>query len=418
MTRYRGFLCVLTSILVPAMANLQQEKEPLRTVVSQNLRKTKEDDIEARIVGGSTTAQGRYPYMVSLWSAYRHECGGILVAPDVILTAAHCIINGWNDPTKEIKMAHVGRWNKYDFSEPSTYKSSVTKYSPHSLYSPMTDQYDVALLKIETPATSSPLATINALSSAYSNGNTFTAIGWGDMGGGNFPNELQEVNVQYMTNEACKAFNDPQGVVTYQDFIYPDMMCAYSLGKDACFGDSGGPLLIKGNSANTDLIVGITSWGIDCARLPGVYARLDNAEIHNWIIENICTLSESPPSKYNCPETTLGSTPTSGSLRDDSPATSPPTPRPTPSPTLPPTPKPTRVYTINWSLPPAFGSPGTTATESRGIDQTEKEDTHQDEREGMVWEEDSTLVVTSFGTQTCLSWAVAVLSILIAVVAR
>jgi trypsin len=406
------------------MANLQQEKEQLRTVVSQNLRKTKEDDIEARIVGGSTTAQGRYPYMVSLWSAYRHECGGILVAPDVILTAAHCIINGWNDPTKEIKMAHVGRWNKYDFSEPSTYKISVTKYSPHSLYSPMTDQYDVGLLKMETPATSSALATINALSSAYSSGDTFTAIGWGDMGGGNFPNELQEVNLQYITNQACAAFDDPQGVVTYQDFIYPDMMCAYSLGKDACFGDSGGPLFIKGSSASTDLIVGITSWGIDCARMPGAYARLDNAEIHNWIIENICTLSESPPSKYNCPETTLGSTPTSGSLRDDSPATSPPTPRPTPSPTLPPTPKPTRVYTINWSLPPAFQrpptlSPGISTTESRGIGQTKKEeDTHEDEREGMVWMEDSTLVVTSFGRQTCLSWTVSVLSILIAVVAR
>merc|ERR1712232_1363556 len=52
-------------------------------------------------------------------------------------------------------------------------------------------------------------------------------------------------------------------------------MCADShQGKDACKGDSGGPLIKLGNSAVDDIVLGVVSWGVGCGINPGVYARI------------------------------------------------------------------------------------------------------------------------------------------------
>jgi secreted trypsin-like serine protease len=46
---------------------------------------------QPRIIGGENAEPNRYPYMVSLLKPSGvHTCGGVLVAKDVVLTAAHC----------------------------------------------------------------------------------------------------------------------------------------------------------------------------------------------------------------------------------------------------------------------------------------------------------------------------------------
>ena len=388
------------------------------------------------------------------------------MAPDLVLTAAHCTWNGYNDPNVEITTAKVGRWDKTDESE----SFSVTQHVMHSDYNPNTDQYDIALLKLSSASTL-PIAKINNSPSTYSSGVMLTALGWGDLGDGTFPNLLQQVNVQYISNGQCSTFPDPQNTASYQGYIYNDMMCAFTQGKDGCYGDSGGPLLKMGSSASSDVVVGITSWGIGCARMPGVYARIDFVDNYNWIVSNICALSDDPPSVYQCPETDTGIDGSPAALRDDgnpnpplsspapprpTPGFSPPVPTPgfsTPAPTpgysislslppaysvnvglppafLPPsTPPPATTqdrsslppaYSVSFSLPPAFQPPSTSppaTTEDRSIDRQQEEDTHDDEREGMIWMEESTLSTSSSRRQSC-SWTVTVLSIVVAVVAR
>jgi len=65
-------------------------------------------------------------------------------------------------------------------------------------------------------------------------------------------------------------------------------------------GDSGGPLIRKGNSPTNDRLIGIVSWGFGCAHpsFPGVYSRISN--YFEWIIATICQLSSKPPLEYDC----------------------------------------------------------------------------------------------------------------------
>jgi hypothetical protein len=65
-------------------------------------------------------------------------------------------------------------------------------------------------------------------------------------------------------------------------------------------GDSGGPLILKGDSddKSDDVQVGLTSWGWDCGQQPGVYARV--SEGYEWIRDQVCRISDNPPERFNC----------------------------------------------------------------------------------------------------------------------
>ena len=74
--------------------------------------------------------------------------------------------------------------------------------------------------------------------------------------GGSSPNELQEVEVDYMTNAECCS-----GTEYTCSQITENMMCARRQGKDSCQGDSGGPIF----DTKTRRQVGVVSWGYGCA---------------------------------------------------------------------------------------------------------------------------------------------------------
>mmetsp|Transcript_18092 Transcript_18092/g.36442 ORF Transcript_18092/g.36442 Transcript_18092/m.36442 type:complete len:129 (-) Transcript_18092:104-490(-) len=94
-----------------------------------------------------------------------------------------------------------------------------------------------------------------------------------------------------------------------------EMLCAKSAGRDACEGDSGGPLIVKGDSPEEDIQVGIVSWGSGCANnFPGVYSRV--AEAKRWIDNTICDISSAAP--FRCSNNiTPRSSAATGGCNDD-----------------------------------------------------------------------------------------------------
>lgn len=109
-------------------------------------------------------------------------------------------------------------------------------------------------------------------------------IGFGRLStGGLFSTDLLHVNVEYVKQDEC-------GRRYGNGSITSNMMCAVDTGQDSCQGDSGGPLY----DSDSETLVGIVSWGYDCAdpQFPGVYSRI-SSQI-SWIEKTICAEHSSP----------------------------------------------------------------------------------------------------------------------------
>ena len=94
-------------------------------------------------------------------------------------------------------------------------------------------------------------------------GTKMTVMGFGDLGGNGggrlqLSTELMETEVAYVDPGTCAKAHSP-------DPITADMLCASEPGTDACYGDSGSPLILKGDSITDDSLVGLVSWGRGCA---------------------------------------------------------------------------------------------------------------------------------------------------------
>ena len=94
---------------------------------------------------------------------------------------------------------------------------------------------------------------------------------------------LQRVNVTTMTNQQCRGIYNRTSITEF-------MICAGDVGKDACRGDSGGPLTVEGPDGRYSQI-GIVSWGKNCGRKKGrragVYTRLTS--LLDWVRSMIST---------------------------------------------------------------------------------------------------------------------------------
>ncbi len=252
---------------------------------------------QPRIVGGTNAPQNRYPYFVSLLNQYgAHSCGGTLVAPDVVISAAHC--NG-------VKFAQVGRWSLSDDLDGYEEFEVETPLHPNPLYSPeISFSHDAMLLKLNRQSTKQYIR-INSNSdfppTIGEDSLTTMGLGYTQYGqSSSAPKKLQEASLSYVPNNVCERAKDPNAAETYQGLISDDMLCASDDGEDACQGDSGGPLIFKGDTASDDVLVGVVSWGFGCAQpyFPGVFSRV--SYFAEWIKTTICDISSNPPLEYDC----------------------------------------------------------------------------------------------------------------------
>ncbi len=219
---------------------------------SNSEAQTSDERISPRIVGGSEAARGAWPFMVGIFSKNSGSlsnsffCGGSLVHPDWVLTAAHCLID---ETASSIKIGI----SLHDLATDSGEIKNASRIIIHPSYNNNSLENDIALIELSSSSTTgTPIL-------PYAGGNTFAgengvAIGWGNTSeDGDISEKLRQVTLPIANNSSCGENSKK--------------ICSAGLptgGKDTCQGDSGGPLVIgSGSSAS---LVGITSSGEGCAR--------------------------------------------------------------------------------------------------------------------------------------------------------
>jgi len=227
-------------------------------------------DDPRRIVGGEDADIKDHPWQVAL-EVDGELCGGVIIAQNWVLTAAHCFDSA--DPTKvRVKAGATnykvgGVWTAVD-------KVVLNKFDIS------TGENDLALVKLKSrPAGRSiPLARADL---ELQHCQQLEVTGWGRTKEGKrgSSEKLQKAVVPYVDTAAC---NEPR---SYNGKIRPSMLCAGYHEIDACQGDSGGPLVYKGPDG--PVLVGTVSFGEGCGKQfkYGVYTRV--SAHRDWITKVI-----------------------------------------------------------------------------------------------------------------------------------
>ncbi|XP_051506187.1 coagulation factor IX-like [Myxocyprinus asiaticus] len=236
---------------------------------------------KSRIVGGNSALPGEIPWQVALVARSTQQvfCGGSILSPLWVITAAHCLEGNKNGSF----FVRVGEHDIYK-TEGTEQNLEVNRSISHPRYNPKLGLYnhDVALLRLRTPIRFTEmvwpicLGPMGFSNSLLQSGALATVSGWGRLNyQGRTAMTLQKVELPYVDRTVCKESSS--------DLITHFMFCAgYSnTPKDSCQGDSGGPHAMRYH--NIWFLTGIISWGEECAKKGkyGVYTQVGN--YYRWI---------------------------------------------------------------------------------------------------------------------------------------
>ena len=242
---------------------------------------------QPQVVGGRPVPSGDYPFVASLGdvrygsTAYRrHFCGGSLIDPNSVLTAAHCVKGTPNQPLRVV----VGRTA---LSSGQGETRRVSRISIHPRYNGFTTlTYDAAVLTLENPVRNiAPIRPAGIGQNALENtGRLVMIAGWGNTikqpangsNGGNYPDRMRKARVPIVSDARARDAYGPR-------YVGALMVAAGREGKDACDGDSGGPMF--GTIAGRRYQVGITSFGRGCGArgYPGAYTEVNAFAVRRFI---------------------------------------------------------------------------------------------------------------------------------------
>lgn len=274
-------------------------------------------EVTVKIINGNDATPGAWPFMVALIaktaksSAAGHFCGGSLIGPQHILTAAHCVSErgGTIDPRDLV--VQIGGDN---LSFNPLNGREVLGITTHPEYDEREFNYDFAILKLKEPVSISPVGLALSTDAAlYTAGATATVLGFGktDPQLSILPFVLQQASIPLVSDQTCM---DEIG----RYFNPVSQLCAgvkassetAQDGIDSCQGDSGGPLFVS-DGVGGQKQVGVVSWGIGgCAnhRTRGVYSKVMSSDNFLTSYPQAKPIPQSAPSLLAPPNPTVGST--------------------------------------------------------------------------------------------------------------
>lgn len=241
------------------------------------------------IVGGQNSTEGQYPWIGDMRIFDTHLCGSSLIAPQWVLTAAHCCFGftpGELADTNDISF----RFNTVNTNAPVNPNGGLERNTARIFVHPLYDEseffangYDIAIIRLSQPVTSIvpiSLPSLNDTAIVYATNYPVKIAGWGlSDTTQNFPNPdtMKFCSTRVFDHSLC---SDMMGGVTSRSF------CAgYKDGEEeagAAAGDSGGPLWVENGSVKK--LTGLVSGGMNpwtILNVPGVFTKV--AMFRPWI---------------------------------------------------------------------------------------------------------------------------------------
>ncbi|KAM8716517.1 hypothetical protein ACLKA7_003399 [Drosophila subpalustris] len=236
---------------------------------------------------------GEFPWMISVWETQckNYKCsdtvqgGGSLLAPNVVLTTAHKIL----DISAENLMVRAGEWDTLTTAEPLPHKDrEVAEKIVHPNFDKDTGFNDVALLILKKPFKLAPNIDTICLPGKFDNFSQRRCfvMGWGkkQTDDPDYPHLLKKIDVPFVDRARCQAQLRRTRLSRYFE-LHSSFVCAGGeKDKDACLGDGGSPLVCPSPAdPNRFVVAGIVSWGLECGceNVPGVYANVQM--LRPWI---------------------------------------------------------------------------------------------------------------------------------------
>jgi secreted trypsin-like serine protease len=253
------------------------------------------DPPTAYVIGGTAVPTGGAPYAVYIQASTGGgtyvSCTGSVIAPTIILTAAHCVFNKATGAVLAASAISVsaGSVNRPPSSPPPPANVAVVRPDPY--FNPATFQADAALLFLTAavPASATPVAlATTANGELYAPGTQATFSGWGETVAdvsSSAPMQLQSGTVAILANSACQ---------TAVEFHPGYTLCTGgpTYRPATCHGDSGGPLVVT--TASGPVQIGVTSYGsaVGCGIAPDYFTRVSS--VQTWIASAIAGAAPPP----------------------------------------------------------------------------------------------------------------------------
>lgn len=260
------------------------------------------------VINGFTVKAGTAPWQALIWrpkrlgnttlsEADRVLCGGAVIRTGWVLTAAHCLVDadkklGFNVPINSGQ--HRIRLGVYNPLEPEGHSYRIRRVFRHPDFKPGSFAFDIALIqydpngeklgdvvhpvaRIRVDPQPLPERTIIARMPAYT-------FGWGRTaleGPSKQPSELRGARLELRDLENCTR------VTGFRDDRRSAVLCAAGArGEQACFGDSGGPLITYADADGVPTVIGVVSAGVRCGRtaVPSRFTRIGHSSVREWLI--------------------------------------------------------------------------------------------------------------------------------------